>query len=157
MNFADTPICQSRTNCFQCRNNENFRKQMEQQYGTIECPEGFAVGAKIDDLPTKSQEAYKRMIEMQVKRQQQIDELNSALSELSMIIPEEGKKLVDKIRNIISPQTKTPEMCKHGGKQIGEVEEECCGGQIKQKPVFKCQKHTLATATKCISCEDFAS
>jgi len=157
MNFVDTPICQSRSNCFHCRTNENFRKQMELEHGPIECPENIPIGAKLEDLPEKSQEAHKKMEEMQEKRKQQIEEVNMALDELQMISSDEGKKLVDKIRGFISPNTKTPEKCKHAGKNIGEIDEECCGGKINKKPAFSCKKHTITTAKKCMGCMDFES
>jgi len=155
--FADSPVCQSRSNCFQCRNNEKFREQMESQFGKIECPEGFLIGAKLIDLPRKSQDAYAKMQEMQLKRQQQIDEVDSILNELEIISGDEGKKLVDRIRNIIAPNSKTAAKCRHGGKQIGEANQECCGGKEDRKPVFACGKHVITVERKCINCKDFES
>lgn len=153
--FSESPVCKSRANCFQCRNNENFRKQMEIQYGAIECPENIPIGAKTDQLPTKSQEAHERMQEMQAKRQQQINETSTILDELQMISSDEGSRLVDRLRALVLPNTKTPGKCKHGGNKIGEVTEACCGGKTTQKPVFECKKHIVTTERKCVGCPEF--
>ncbi|MBD3404847.1 MAG: hypothetical protein GF411_01770 [Candidatus Lokiarchaeota archaeon] len=155
MKFSETPICQSRANCYQCRNNERFREQMGKQYGEIECPENLPIGAELEQLPKKSQDAHKRMKEMQDKRQKQIEEAKNILDELEMISSEEGKKLTDKLRSFIFPDTKTPNKCKHGGKKIGEIDEVCCGGTVKKKAAFDCGKHVITTEKKCMNCEDF--
>ena len=157
MNFTETPICKSRANCFHCRNNEQFRQQMEQQYSSWECPEGIAIGAKLEDLPQKSQEAHKQMKEMEEQRQNQIKEIAIALDELQTICPQEGKRLIDKIRGYLNPQSKTPQKCKYGGGEIGEVDEKCCGGQINKKMAYECGKHSLTTEKKCMGCGDFES
>lgn len=156
MNFTDTPICKSRSNCFQCRNQERFRKQMESQYGSWECPEGFPIGAKLEDLPEKSQEAHKRMAEARKRREEQQKELSAALDELEMIIPAEGLHIVTKIRGIVAPNTKSPEKCVHGKKKIGQVDQECCGGKIEKVDAYSCSKHTITTSRKCSTCGDFS-
>lgn len=130
---------------------------METQYGAIECPENIPIGAKIDQLPQKSKEAYLRIQEMQEKRQQQIIETGNVLDELQAISSDEGKKLVDKLRTFILPNTKSPEKCKHGGKKIGEIEEICCGGKINQRPVFECKKQIVTIEKKCMGCTEFES
>ena len=90
MNFTETPVCTSRTNCFHCRNNEQFRAQMEQQYGKWECPDNIPLGVKAEDLPEKAREAYKQMMEVHEKRMKQIEEVKVALNELEMIVPPEA-------------------------------------------------------------------
>ena len=155
--FTETPICKSRANCFQCRNNENFRNQMVKQYGEWECPEGIKIGAKVEELPEKAQQTHKRMLEANEKRKKQIEEIKSSLDELRMIVPPEGNKIIDKITGLVFPDMKTPERCKHGGKKIGEVDQECCGGKIEKKAAFQCGKHTITTEKKCMTCEDYES
>ena len=130
---------------------------MKQQYGEWECPEKIPIGAALEQLPQKAQDAHKAMVEMQEKRAKQIEEVKVALNELEMIVPATAKVLVDKIRTLVAPDTKMPSKCKNGGAKIGEVDQECCGGKINKVDAFKCGKHTLTTAKKCIACTDFAS
>jgi len=130
---------------------------MEQQYGEIKCPEGLDVGAKLEDLPEKSQESYKKMQEMQEGRKKQIEEVSLILDNLEMISSEEGKELIDKLRGFISPNSKTPEKCVHGGKEMGEVNQECCGGRIDKKTAYVCGKHIITVDKKCATCKDFKS
>ena len=155
--FNETPICISRANCFHCRNNEQFRNQMKSQYGDWECPEKIPINAPIEQLPPKAQEAYRAMMEMQEKRNKQIEEVKVAINELEMVVPPHVRHLVDKIRSFVVPDTKTTDKCKDGGPKIGEVDQECCGGKINKVDAFKCAKHTVTTARKCMGCEDFTS
>lgn len=157
MAFSDTDICKSRSNCYQCRNNDRFRSQMEKRYGNIECPEGFQIGISIEELPEKSRISYNRIKEMEVKIENKKKEVSTLLNELQMIIPKEGKDLVDKIRNLVLPNTKTPARCIYGGGKIGEIDEKCCGGKIVKKPTFNCDKHQITTEKKCVVCGDFKS
>jgi hypothetical protein len=156
MDFITSPICTSQTNCFHCRNNKKFRTQMEQQYGSWECPDNISIGAKLEELPQKAQDAYMQQQKMQTEQRKKIEEAQIVLDELEMIVPPEGKEKINKIRSLFLPQTKTVVTCKNGGDKIGEVDEECCGGTIKKVDAFKCLQHTLATNKKCQRCPDFA-
>jgi hypothetical protein len=119
MGFKDTPICQSRTNCFICRNDQNFRDQMEKQHGKWECPENIPIGTPLEKLPEKARQAHQSMMDMQAQRQKQIEEVQVALNELDMVVPEVGKTHVDKVRFFLFPNQKTIDKCKNGAQQIG--------------------------------------
>jgi len=156
MNFTDTPMCKTRQNCVQCRNNEDFRKHMEKQYGPWECPENIPIGASLEQMPDQSKQMEKRKQEAQKEMQTRQLEMQQAIDELEQIVPPEGLPKVDKIRSMLFPQTKTPMNCMHGGDVVGEVDENCCGGKTKKVKAFNCQKHTITTERKCIKCNDFA-
>jgi hypothetical protein len=129
---------------------------MEQQHGSWECPEGIPVGAKLEELPQKAQEAYAQQQKMQEEQKKKMEEAQVALDELEMIVPPEGKDKINTLRGLFFPQTKTVAACKNGGEKIGEVDQECCGGKIKKVDAFKCSQHTVATDKKCQGCPDFA-
>lgn len=156
MNFTDTPVCTSRTNCFQCRNNKGFRAQMEQQWGSWECPEGFAIGTPLEGLPEKTQESQKKIQGFQEERQRKIGEAIVALDELEALVSGEGKRATSIIRSFVAPNTKTAATCEFGGEEVGEVDQECCGGKISKVKAYDCSKQTTtATDRKCASCSDF--
>ena len=39
MSFIKSPQCSSRSACFDCRNNENFRSVIKDRFRDWECPE----------------------------------------------------------------------------------------------------------------------
>lgn len=155
MKYTETPMCKQRTQCFNCRNNENFRKQMENQYGSWECPENIPIGANLDQLPQVAQDAHQKVIEMQEARAKQIEKVKIALDELEMIIGENGLDKLETIRNFIFPNSKIAARCTYNQKEIGEVDQECCGGKIKKVKAYRCEKHIITTDKKCVRCDDF--
>jgi hypothetical protein len=155
MKFTDTPICKQRTQCYNCRNNNGFRQQMENQYGPWECPENIPLGANLDQLPQVAQDAHQKMIEMQEARAKQLEEVKTAIDELEMIVGKNGLEKLEIIRIFLFPNSKTAVRCVQGGKEIGDVDEECCGGKIKKVKAYQCKTHIIATDKKCSRCTDY--
>jgi hypothetical protein len=153
--FVETPMCKSKQNCVACRNDENFRKQMEQQFGTWECPLKIAIGTPLEQMPQEirdSEERKRKQIEEAQKRQQAVQ---AALDALELVVPGNSLMHIDTIRSFMFPNTKTPAACANGGAKIGEVDENCCGGKIKKVDAFSCTTQTVTTARKCMQCMEF--
>ena len=89
------------------------------------------------------------------ERQKLGQEAQVALEELSMALSGENLVRIEKIRSIFFPQTKSASKCVNSTKQIGEVDQVCCGGTIKKVTAFDCTKHTVCTDKKCQGCQDF--
>ena len=157
MNFTATPMCQQKAQCFNCRTNEQFRKQMEANYGPWECPENIPIGATLEQLPQESQDMHNRMIKAQEDRKQKMLEMQIIFDELEMMIDGEAFDKLEKIKIFIFPQSKKAEFCTNGGEKVGEVDQECCCGKIKKVDVYKCTEHMIATDKKCATCDNFTT
>lgn len=155
MNFVDTPICKSRQNCFQCRNNMKFREQMELQYGPWECPEGISIGTSLEEMPEQVQEIERRRQEIKEQQESNLARINILFDELESSISDNLYDKLVELRAMIFPNTKKANICEFGSEIIGKVNEECCGGKIKQVEAYKCNKHTITTDKKCSKCMDY--
>lgn len=155
MSFTELSICKNRQICYACRNVDNFRERMSRQHGDWECPDNIPIGTPLQDLPQSAIDHHNYMLERQKRHKEKIAEAEIALNDLEMIVPAHGKHLLNNIRNVFFPQTKSPKECKYGGEIIGETNESCCGGKIKSVDLFACEKHESTTNKKCTRCEDF--
>lgn len=155
MIFTELPMCKNRLVCYACRNVDKFRERMQRQHGDWECPDNIQIGTPLQDLPESAVDYHNKMSERQERHKEKIAEAEIALNDLEMIVPENGKYLLNKIRNVFFANSKTVGACKHGGEIIGKTDESCCGGKIKSVDEFACKKHGSTTNKKCIRCEDF--
>ena len=160
MSFIESQQCKLHQMCFHCRNDENFRKAMEQQHGgwgkdEWGCPLGIPLGASKNQLPEEAQKYLEEMEKRKKEHEERLKQVRVDLDELEMVVPEQGIDLLNRIRYFIFPQDKKADNCENNGGKIGEVDQECCGGKINKVDAYKCSKHTLTTDRKCNQCPDF--
>lgn len=155
MAFTEQHICTSRMNCFHCRNNEQFRSQMEKQFGKWECPIDLPIGAPLEDMPQETKDQVNKQKEAQEQHKKRIDDLENAIFELEQVVEGDAIIHLNTIRTYALPNSKTAEKCQNSGDSIGEVDQECCGGKISKVPAFSCSLHTITTNKKCSKCNDF--
>lgn len=155
MQFTETPICTSRANCFNCRNNEKFRNQMSKQYGEYICPENIPINARLEELPQTAQDNYNRLLEQRKTKENQHKEITTIFNEIENNTQGKIQELIIRLRSIILPTTKIPSQCKFCQNKIGEVEQTCCGGKIDKVDAYECTKHIITTLKKCQRCDDF--
>ena len=154
--FIESDICKTRQNCVPCRRDPRFRENFEKQFGgKWECPMGITIDAPDEKFPPEIIERYKVFQKQMEERQKLGQEAQVALEELSMVLTGENLVKLEKIRSIFFPQTKSASKCANSTKQVGEVDQVCCGDTIRKVAAFNCIKHTICTDKKCQGCQDF--
>ena len=144
MSFIESQQCKSHKLCHACRNDENFRKAMMQQHGgewgkdEWGCPLGIPLGSTGDQLPEEAREYLKEMEKRRKQHEERLEQIRANLDDLEMIVPEQGLEKLNAIRFHIFPHEKKASSCENGGNQVGEVDQECCGGKLKKVPAFQC-------------------
>lgn len=155
--FVESNICKSHQNCIPCRRDPKFRENFEKQFGKWECPLSIPIDAKDEQFPAGAIEHHRQVLKQIEDQKRKTEAAQVALEELSMVLTGENLVRLELIRTTFIPQTKTAIKCSNSGKQIGEVDQVCCGGTIKKVPAYECQKHTLCTDRKCMGCTDFST
>jgi hypothetical protein len=156
MGFTKEQVCKSRHNCIPCRRDAKFRGHFEKQYGgPWECPLNIPIDAKDDAFPEEVLKRYREMLEKQEERSKKTKEVEILLDELVMATTGEVSEKIEKIRSFFFPNSKIATKCSNSSKQIGEVDQVCCGGTIKKVPAYNCSKHMICTDKKCQGCQDF--
>jgi hypothetical protein len=153
--FTDTPQCTQRSACVICRRDKGFRDHFEKEFGQWECPIGLPIDAKDEQFPPEILAKHKEQEQRMKENQERLAEAKQAFEELSISLSGDNLLRLEKIRTVFFPQTKQAILCKRGGKQIGEVDQVCCGGTIKKVSTFDCSKHVICTDKKCSTCVDF--
>ena len=157
MGFTQEQVCTSRQNCVACRRDSRFRDHFEKQYGgKWECPLNIPIDAADEAFPVEILTRYKEVLKMQEERQKQMQEVQTTLDELIMTSSGDTLAKVEKVRNFFFPHLKSATKCVHSTKQLGEVDQVCCGGTVKKVAAYDCDKHTLCTDKKCQGCQDFS-
>jgi len=156
LKFDESDICKTRLNCIPCRREVKFRQQMEKKFkGPWECPLGIPIDAKDEQFPP---EIFERFLEQkkQIEERQRIYQAAvTSFEELSMVLSGDNLARLESIRTAFLPQTKIASKCQNSVKQIGKIDQLCCGGTIKKVAAFDCSKHTICTDKKCHTCSDF--
>jgi hypothetical protein len=128
---------------------------MEQQFGKWECPIDLPIGAPLEDMPQTTIDQVNRQREAQEQHKRRMEEMEFALTELDKIAGDAGRTYVNTIRTHALPKTKSAGKCQNSGKQVGEVDQECCGGKINKVAAYSCSLHIITTDKKCNQCNDF--
>jgi len=153
--FSDTPQCKKRIACFQCRNDERFRKMIEQRMGEIECPLGIEIGTPLEKLPQEAQEAHKKMEEQRELQKKRMENAKEAFNMLEQVVPPSSMHLLDRIKFMMFPNEKKPDICIHAG-EATKVNEKCCGGKVKEVDGVVCKLKGSAVGPKtCQRCDDY--
>lgn len=155
--FIESEICKSRQHCVPCRRDAGFRENFEKQLGgSWTCPLNIPIDASDSDFPKDILDRYNEYKKQIEERQRIMMEAQAAFEELSMAMTGDNIARLEKIRSAFFPNTKTAMKCVNGIKQIGDVDQVCCGGTVKKVAAYECKKHTLCTDRKCQGCSDFA-
>ena len=153
--LLETRVCASGENCIRCRNEEKFRKIIERDFGTFDCPKNIPINTPLDKFPQEIIDKHQKSAKTLEENKKRYQEALNAFEELELTSNSEDLKRLQKIREVFFPQTKNHEKCQYFVKEIGEVDEECCNGSIKKVKAFNCSKHTICTDKKCRNCNDF--
>lgn len=131
---------------------------MEKKFkGSWECPLNIPIDAPNESFPKEVWQAHLNRIKLEEENKQRQAVVINAFEELSMVLTGENLTRLEIIRTYFLPSTKKAERCENSTKQIGEVDQLCCGGTIKKVSAFDCRKHVLCTDKKCHSCNDFVA
>jgi len=153
--FLDMPMCKQRNVCNECRNNIEFRKRMEQQFGEWKCPEGIPINTPISEMPDKIRSAHEMRQHQVEEHKNKLTELKQDILDLEGIVPPQGQEKLDRLKYFIFPDMKEAKDCIHKGVNK-KIEQKCCGGKVKMVDGFVCAIKGDASQRTCRTCNSFS-
>jgi len=152
--FVDLPMCKQRNVCVECRTNIEFRKRMEQQFGTWECPEGIPINTPLNEMPEKIRKSHEHRQKQAEEHKHKIEGIRQDIIDLETVIPPQDVEKLDRVKYFIFPEMRDSKDCIHKGVRK-KVEQKCCGGKVKMVDGFVCAIKGDASDRNCRTCNDF--
>jgi hypothetical protein len=165
MNFTDTELCKGRTICLRCRNDEKFRAGLETIHGEWECPEGLDINSPLEFMPEPTQRMHAEIQMRQEAAEGRRNEIRETLTEIWKDLSPQARVRALRLWRLVLPKDmeemgvylhRSHRTCRHAGPKIDTIEQECCGGTVKEVAQYACAAGHVATALNCRGCMDYS-